>query len=374
MLSILTLPMAMQCHLAVLPVSLASSLLLFQGGIYLQSRQTPFMKPILTLTKLGIVGLIAGLLLPEYRLFGMILPLFHAIGEILKADVVTRGTTRQTPDDDAMQADSPVTEAAFAGRGRKILQIALVTAAFMGVSSLLTELFTVQGAYGRMQNTVEAAAFRRFAWDDFGEFYSEWPQELRDALTQEEIQIGNSYPIEKEMVLGEKVDAVYGREEARKIYGQVQAITARVRFARNCKEILKDFVCHVLAPPTQLMLMEGRGQVTLSGRNLDIMRAHMPKLTMCYGYAWFTAAGIISALLGLFGFVKLTADNKKSRIKTSCVFALISIVISLWYTMQGGGIMDYKNSLPVTLLWGLWMCHTALVFVIVRDGTADAGR
>lgn len=355
MLSVLTLPVAMQCHMAVLPVSLASSVFLLQAGVFLRAWPEPLkavnisadeeqVGTVRTLTKLGILGLMEGLLLPEYRFFGAILTAFYAIMAIAGSD--------------------PELDSDLDKKGFRILKIALVTAVFLGMGATLSNWFTQEGAYGRMQNSVEAAAFRRFAWDDFGEFYSQWPQELRDALTQEEIAIGNVFPIEKERILGAKVDAVYGREKAREIYGKAQAAAGKARFKRNLKEIIKDFICYAFAQPAQLFLMEGRGQTTLSGRNLDVMRANMPKLSMLYvryGYIWSVAAGMLALVVRFLQLSEMELSDRKIRIRQICFFALICAAISLWYVMQGGGIMDYKNSLPVTLLWGMWMCPAFIV-------------
>ena len=359
-LALLTFPMAMQCHMAVLPISLATSLFLVQLGVLergLWNKEGGSCEKagvIGDLVRLGTTGLAMGLILPEYRYFGAIPLLFYAVFEILGI-----GVAGVKQEGNSGVAGVKQEENSGVAGVKQVVWIALVAAAFLGMGGRFHDLFTQEGAYGRMQNTLEAAAFRRFAWDDFGEFYSEWPDELRDALTQEEIRICNSHPLQKEWILGEKVDAVYGREKARKIYGQMQAITGKVRFKRNLKEILKDCVYYSVSPVMQLWLMEGHGQPTLSGRNLDVMRAKTPEFTMLYvryGYLWFAVALSVALVQGLVDFGRAGAKTKKRALQKACWYMVVCGMIILWYTMQGGGIMDYKNGLIVTVLWGSMIC------------------
>lgn len=341
-LALLTLPMALQCHLAVLPISLASSFLLSELGWMMRvfRGEDPLLA---SMVRMGALSLVAGLCLPEYRLFSAIPLVFGALFVILMKG-------RES-------------EEAYKDRLSLLIRVLLVVAIFLGLGNQLGRWTTKEGAYGRMQKTVEAAAFKRFGWDDFGEFYSDWPEDFVDALTQEDIAVCNRYPLRKEWVLGEKVDGVLGRERAREIYGQLARVTGRARFSRNIREIIKDMISYSFAPPTQIYLMTGKGQITLSGRNYDIMRAKSPILTayyVYYSYLWFGIAVIVSALTGLCRFVEIKGACKWVYLRCGAVFALCALVLVVYYTMQGGGIMDYKNSLPVTALWAAWACGIAL--------------
>lgn len=337
-LSLVTLPMGMQCHLAVLPISLASSLFVAQLGMAWRS-----MREGTNTVWVGVLALAAGLLLPDYRLFGGAVLVATSIFHVLS----NGGRDRQ----------------AGSAWIRRVTGILLIAAVFLGVGGALAKWTTKPGAYGRMQNTLEAATFRRFAWDDFGEMYSEWPEELRETLTQEEIRLGNLYPLQKEWILGRKVDAVYGRERAREIYGQAALASAKIRFARNCREMAWDVLYYGFAPPMQLLLRTGWGQTTLSGRNLDIMRATTPRLTawyVNYGHAWFLGALILATAMTMSRSLFHFKGGAGKRSKGKWLFPGAALLMIFAYVMQGGGIMDYKNSLPVTVLWATWTCLTAL--------------
>ena len=360
-LSVLTLPMAMQCHLAVLPNSLVSSFFLGELGLALRimgargygaGEASGKTEAALThgmaegsaargLAGMGACFLPATLLMPEYGLFGGTLLIGVSIYEVLK-----RGSQSKAAEENWI---------------RRISGILLVAAVFLGLGSFLTRLTTREGAYGRIQKSVEAAAFLRTAWDDFGDLYPDWPKELKDALSQEEIALCNQYPLQKEWIIGRRVDSVYGRERAGQIYREMARVAGEIRFRRNAKEILKDFACYVFAPPMQLLLMEGWGHTTLSGRNFEVMRTEAPRLTtwyVRYSYTWFLAAFVLSLAMALLQLEK-QFWKRNTLWRGAILFGGISLVLCLYYTMRGGGIMDYKNSISVTILWTVWCCYIA---------------
>lgn len=367
LLSVLTFPMVLQCLFAVLPIALAVSAFLVQLGVawrILQKKENavnPAKKeePILhELVFAGIAGLTAGLFIPAYKWFSDLLLLVCAIFEILKS--------KKKELNENLQNGADVLIA-------RIVGVTLITTVFLIAGSKIPKWYTVDGAYGRMQNTWQAVAFRRFAWDDFGELYADWPKELVDAISQDEIAVCNRYPLRKEWILGRRVDGVYGREKAKEIYGQVQAVAAKVRFSRNGKEMLRDFSYYLFAPPAQLYLMEGKGQATLSGRNFDIMRQKHPKLTTLfvrYAYGWFTAAMLLSVMIGVLQMFAKDMQEKRKWLRQAFWYVVIACAFASWFTMQGGGIMDYKNGLVITMLWTVWMCFKALWTVPTSDHTA----
>jgi len=344
-LALLTVPMAMQCHLAILPNSLVSSIVLVQLGFLVSlirseaedavdheksirfSGSSAFM---------GFTWLAEALLLPEFLEIGavIILCFFVIIACKIRRDNL-----------------------------RAMAHVILVIAACGGILVTVKGITTTPGAFGRMYNTPEAAAFRRFAWDNFGELYASWPQEFKDVLTQDDIANCNWYPQEKMWILWERVDRIYGKEHAKKLYGQLAKDAARIRMKRNVKEVLCDMLSYGLAPAAQIYLMEGRGQMTVSGNNYDMMRKGQPGLSgtyFRYGCYWFATAIMLLVIYRILLWTERFGRNNqysgdmkdiKQTKKIIATFLACGVAIALWYTMQGGGMMDYKSCVPVTLLW-----------------------
>lgn len=337
-LAVTTLPMAMQCHLAALPNSLTLSLFLTELGIAIRGIRAR-KRPEAFLTLMGLCWLAEALLLSEYRLFGGVLLTVYAIAEICR---------RPDPEN---------------GReSGRLVRIALVAAALLGIVSTLPKLFVTEGAYGRMGNSREAAAMRRYAWNDFGELYGYWPQELKDALTDEDITICNKYPERKLWILGEKVDGVYGREKAKEIYGIVAKAGKMVRAKRNLKEMAWDAAGYGLAPFVNLILLEGMGPAGYSAMNYETMRMRSPLLTSVYvryGGWLFVGALLFSFVLSGIAFAGMDGKKRLCLMGWALAVLLAGGGFIFVYVTRGGGIMDYKNVLPITWLWAAWACCLA---------------
>ena len=318
-LGMVTFPVAEQCHLAVLPISLTASLYLISVGLLIQKSD----RPGVTLTKLGLLWLAETLLMPEYYLFGGILMVIFVIREFPKA-----------------------------------FYVLLLAAVFCAGIPILSGWTSREGALGRMRQTPEAVAMRRLAWNSYGDFYPDWPAELREALTQDDIAEINAYPEQALWVLGRAVDARYEEEKVREIYGSVAKAAQRLRRSENFKDVLKDVLCYGAVPVSRLMLMAGKGNhATLEKMNYEAMRANAPKLTSLYvryDGVCFLCLLCIFCFWQMKKLIKGNGGERKKLIQSMVTFAIMIGVIILWYALQAGGCMDEKRSLPVTALWMAW--------------------
>lgn len=349
-LSLMTIPLAMQCHMAVLPYSLTGSLFLTQLGLvirgFLSWRDTAdgsekSKGPAIRIALMGACWLAEELLLPEYRTFGGVLTAGYGIAETLHCKVGRYDSKKGL---------------------HEMLRIVLITAVLLGAVPQVSRLTTTPGSHGRMGNSPEAAAMRRYAWDDFGELYGDWPEELKSALTQEEISVCNEYPERKTYILGEKVDAAYGREKAREIYGAVARAGKKIRARRNLKEMLQDAASYGFSPLAQVILMTGKAKPSHNANNYEVMRMGAPRLTSLYvRFGGFLYAVALFVCLVFYAGIFIRAEGKKRLwiLGNGFIMAIMGIFMVLYYVHEGGGIMDPKNALVITLLWASWACVTA---------------
>ena len=347
-LGMVTIPFAMQCHMAVLPNSLAGSLFLTHAGLAVRgflSWNAPSgekdERPALRIALMGACWLGEELLLPQWRILGGVLTAGYGIAEILHCKVGKDETKKEL---------------------QKMIRIVVVTAVLLGMIPQISRLTTTKGAYGRMGDSPEAAAMRRYAWDDFGELFKYWPEELKTALTQEEIALCNEYPEQKLWILGQKIDGVYGREKAREIYQAVADAGRKVRAKRNLKEMVRDAAGYAFTPIAQVILMDGKGQKSYSASNYEIMRMHFPRLTSLYvryGGWLFAFAACICLILFVGSLLKMDGKQRFRHLGNGLVFLVFGAFLILFYVLRGGGIMDPKNVLSVTLLWAAWACISA---------------
>lgn len=330
-LGMVTFPVAVQCHLAVLPVSLTASLYLISVGLLIQKSD----RPGVMLTKLGLVWLAETLLMPEYYLFGGILIVIYVLREFSKA-----------------------------------FYLILIAAVFCAGIPVLSGWTSREGALGRMRQTPEAVAMRRLAWDSYGDFYPDWPTELREALPQEEIAQINAWPEQALWVFGREVDEKLGEKKAREIYGTVAKAAWKLRRSENVKDVIKDVLCYGFVPVSRLVLMAGKGNhATLERMNYEAMRANAPKFTSFYVRYDGLCFLCLLCLCGLWMVIRLIKGSRLERrtmIKNALTLAVMAGVAVIYYTLQAGGCMDEKRSLPVMALWMAWFCK-AMADVLLRE-------
>lgn len=343
-LILVTVPVAMQCHLAVLPCSLTGSLLLLQLGVFLRGawgRETDGSASVKTSAKaeveLGILWLAETLLMPEYRWIGVVPVILYGILSILKSD-------RENL--------------------RKSLGIVLLAAIFLGLTPLAAELTAQTGAYGRMENTFEGAMMRRFCGGTLQVYYGNWPWELRSRISQEDLKTCMSGSEGIDLVMGRKIESALDDRTVRRLYLEMAGLGWADDRGKIVCDIARDLLGYGFAPVFGRVYLSMSYYDSYARGNYDVMRRQTPFLTSLavrYGSCCFVLGLVLTAFLEVF--CRLGSRGKERRgkgIVPGLVCAGMGVWLCLWYTMQGQGRMDCKNSMAVTVLWFAWMCFRAI--------------
>ena len=351
-LAMLTFPMAMQCHLAVLPDSLTSSFLLLelsfafdmlrQGG-ELRSRQ---------LIKVLAFWLLAALMQPVYLYLGAVTVIFLFLFGMAKS---------------------------WKANKKKILYNGIMILAFAGMISGVQDLTQVEGYYGRVHQSLNASLMSRCAWlyAEYG--YELWPREAKEAVPWEQVVQVSYYADNVERMLAIPIEEAVGEERAEEIFGEVAQIAWEHHKSKILHDAAWDVVGYTFSPMVLQRQLTGKAYDSYSGRNYDIMRAGMPQLTeyfLNYSCWWFAAglcvAGAVQAAVigkAFYGAWRrkgsLTFHGGKVLSVLICLFT--SGVLVLLYSLRGAGMMDYKKSIAVTLLWLLWALLSCTRGIIRRE-------
>ena len=335
-LALLTFPMAMQCHLAVLPYSLTGSFLLLelsftfdilrQGG-ELRSRQ---------LIKVLAFWLLAALMQPVYLYLGAIPVIFLFLFGVTKS---------------------------WRANKKKILYNGIMILAFVGMICGVQDLTQVEGYYGRVHKSLNACLMSRCAWLYVENGYEFWPQEAKEIVPREQVVQISYYADNMERILAKPLEDAVGVERAGEIFGEIAGLAWQHHKVRILHNAAWDVVGYTFAPVVLQRQLTGKAYDSYSGGNYDMMRAATPKLTEYYlNYScWWFAAGLgVAAAVGLAVVIKAfyEAWRRTSRI-TFHGGKVLSVLICLFtsggmvllYSLRGAGMMDYKKSVAVTLLW-----------------------
>lgn len=350
-LALTTIPQAMQCHLAVLPWSLGTSLLLGETALFKRAwdirgrvggsvpdereqeagRHTAG-KPAAAMLLLWLLIL---LVLPFYAWFA--LPMLFAL-------LWRMGKSRK-------------------GSGR--LACALASLALF-LCSVTVNCGWDPGYWSRQ---LAADALSRTGWPYFQYTYDVFPQPQHDEIGLVTAREVSAYADGVEQVLIPKLEEMYGAEETTALLWELAGICLRDNLKVDIKNIIWDMAAYHATPPILLMQLKGRAYDAYSGINYEQMRCGAPLLTrhyVIYGGRWWWVMLALAAAVriceGLQGGISGEKAGKGSEKKwrwgrlwtfLQCWFPVLAgmewMIVSL--VLSGSGIMDYKKNLCVTILW-----------------------
>lgn len=325
-LAFMTFPMALQCHLALLPHSFVSSLVLlelvFCRGIFSGEGEVS----VAGLARASACWFGLAFLLPEYVWLGIIPP-------VLTLSLHFRELCKQI---------------------RQLAYCIILIAAFGGIIAGLRSLAFTEGKEGS-QNTFWFSMASRTAWPRLWENHPRWSEELR-AIVEDVVWDTSCNPDNLERIFKPVLEQAVGEDQAQEYYREIAKIGWQMNKRQIVNQIAGDLLTYA-APSSVLQLqLSGRSYAFVSGRNYEIMGMNRPRLTkyyVAYSCWWFFAALGATVLLILSGCVAGEWLFSLSKLKFLAVVVIWSGVLVCFYTMQGAGIADYKYTIAVACLWSL---------------------
>lgn len=330
-----TVPMALQCHLGVLPYSLAGSLLTLElawgirGCLGKEGQQVSGKYMALA----GICWLLAVLTAQEYVWIGWI--------PLVVLPVLRWGRTKQWKEI------------------RTCLMLLVVTTVvvlggFWGQKKVITEY---------QAPSFKQAVVARCVWSSMLQVYDSWPEELKAVLPQETVLQVSLRPesLREELYLGfEGLD-----EEQEKQYLDWMLDSALgVRRNEILVELAYDVVGYALPGIMIERQLDGRGLASMTGLNYRVWTDGnnlLGKEYLHYYCWWFWVAALLAVICRLlqWGSTRMEVGRKsETRVGLGiCSIGMIG-VLTLYYTLTRVGTYDYKLA-----AWGagIWYLCTLLM-------------
>ena len=322
-LAFMTLPMAMQCHLALLPYSFVSSLLILEFGCLREAIAGENGLGLWALAGAGVCWVGLALLLSEYGWLGM-LPLVTAL--LVRLPSLCR---------------SP----------RRLVYSVLLLTAFGGIVAGTVSLTKNTEGYER---TFWFSMASRMAWPTIWQDSDRWPQELLELLPQQVLWETSHMPDNMERTLQPVLETAVGSAKAQEYYREMAEQAYRWHKTWIVSRIGWDTLIYAVPQAVLQEQLMGRGYDSYSGRNYEIMAMEHPTLTKSYmDYScWWFAAALGSTVLFL---TALKAAGRKLFQRGIVRLLTVYIVpvggILAYYVMRGAGISDYKCTLAVSAMW-----------------------
>lgn len=332
-LALMTLPMAMQCHMALLPYSFIASLGLLEVSFVCGQTGEKEMSGEKVLWGSIVCFAAQCLLWPKYCMPGAVLPFLLLLRRL-------PGMFRKK-------------ERRFRGLLLAVCFL-VVTAAGYGME---------RGGEGGKGNTSgwNWLLTKRFCWPTI---WVDWSGALGElGLTDSsELWYSSYYPNNMDMYLKPGLEGM-SPEAADSVMRKMISHAWSIHYPMVVRQIGWDVLGYSVTPVILPLQLAGDAYDSCSGRNYEIMRNGTPILTKYYvrmSCGWFAAALVLLAGAalpdGIRRFLKVRKSVKKWRLCLSETFPFMAAAVSagvaaLFFTMQGAGIMDYKYTVWINQLW-----------------------
>jgi preprotein translocase subunit SecG len=333
---VLFIPMTLQCHLAVLPESLASSFFLFSCAEAFAGRET--FHPFQALS----FWVISIWILPAYALLGIPVVLFV----LARVFLHLRGAR-------GLRASS--------------LLVIVLFGLFLGFWKV--ELGYENGING-FSLSVSQATLSRVSWPVFEKVLPYLPSQVKEVVSAQDIRLIHERPEEiTQILVPELVDKV-GQEETIRLLYDTAKICLDYHTKQVVGQILTDIVSYMITPVALVWQLSGEGTESFGGQNYARMKAQAPGITkifVWYTFCWFVLGIVVTVLLHLLNTFcmnqqKSSDKTYKWKIALFCTCVATSLCVAVVYTLQGASMMDYKKGIIPTLLWYVGM------IVVLRKG------
>lgn len=323
-LAFMTLPMAMQCHLALLPYSFVSSLLLLELSCLRKAMEVEGGLDFRALAAAGVCWVALALLLPEYGWLGLI-PL--ALAVTVRLNSLRRNL-------------------------RRLALCVVLVAAFGGI---VVGTGSLTGTEKGSEKTFWFTMASRISWPTIWQDSEGWSPDLREIAIDVCWETGYS-PDNMEKLLKPAIEAAVSQEKAQEYYREITQLSWRGRKVRIIRQIAWDVLIYGVPQAVLQLQLTGVGYDSSSGRNYEIMLMSSPRLTKSYvNYScwWFFWSMGLTVLLWA---VRCVADGNRFSLRKAAlpVITVVSLgAIVFFYTMQGAGIADYKQTVAAAGMWSL---------------------
>lgn len=314
----MSFPLLTQIHLAVLPYSLAMSLL-----VYLICECGSFVKKPGKGqgAKVAILWVLAGLLIPEYFTFAGILAVPCFVWVLVRYKE---------------------------HRVRLVMTILIAAVCMSGVSAMTQ----TPGSLGRMEKTSGVAALHRFVWPDVlgNSFF--WDERVKDVFSERELLDASQYPEVIDYEFGPKLQEIYGVEEANRICWQMALANLGVSTKQVGRTICKDLAWNI-NPILGFQVNLKNNDRTLVGWNYARLQDHTFMITKYYVKIAMISWNImcpLGILIYIFSQIKKSQTEKSRCSGMKWLIAAGAVTMILWYTFVCS-MQDYKQMMPITILW-----------------------
>ena len=326
---LISVPVVFQVHMAVLPYSLASSLLILILVRIMERYKTEKQSKPKEFIKTGILCLLCAQICPEYIwLVGILIGIACAFYLFCHKE--------------------------FA------VSLCLMLCLVLVGNGICNSIQPQMEQSGKIQNSPEAVLLKRVVWPNFARFSYFWKGEIRQTWNDTELLILSTYPENVIYDFGPTIDEMFGLEEANNIYWEMIKRSFELDTKQIIFRICKEAGAYFCPPVTTYAQLHGIG-ATYAGWNYGRMKDYTPGLTEVYVEVALSSWIFMMILLVVAGLLTLKKkewvpeQRRKYRWWAGGYLAAAVCLVDLWYVLVSAHTSDYKKVLVISIIWTLGM-------------------
>ncbi len=208
---------------------------------------------------------------------------------------------------------------------------------------------------GEVKPSLASAMASRLAWPEAWSVTQDWPEGMIEIVGDKAWE--SSLSVNNGKTLLAEIEEQVGREKLEEYCWQLAKIGWKYYSFEVRHRIAWDILGYAITPLVFQRYVDGSFFDSYTGRNYEVMRAHMPVFTRHYleyscwwfGYGLFLAAG-----LTVLRILTEEISLPKREVLSATICILAAVVLVLLFTMRGAGMMDYKCTIAVNELWLIW--------------------
>ena len=200
----------------------------------------------------------------------------------------------------------------------------------------------------------------RITWTTLYKSYKRMPDERKLVIDHDEFSNSTYEVLGIRSILLPVLVEDLGEDEAIGILKELKSLSWQYEKKQIVKEIIWDVAGYTVSPLILPLQLEGRAYESYSGMNYRELLEPNPKIGKIYteyGCWWFGIALMASGLSCAENFIKRKCKMNSAKLLT---IAGAELGIVVWYTMDGAGKMDYKNTLYILCIWLICMSGAAM--------------
>jgi len=222
----------------------------------------------------------------------------------------------------------------------------------------LNSILQTPGSMGKIQRSPEGVLLTRMVWPKFVQMEDFWEESVKTQYSSQELLSISTYPEKVIYDFGPHMDSVLGYKDANRVYRNMIKKTLSIDTKYMLSAMLKDGGAYICPPVTMYLQLQGVGS-SFTGWNYGRMKDFTPRLTAVYvnisltGWMCLFICSVLLTAISAFPKEWRPENMRKRSTRLLLYCTMVVFMTDLWYMMTSGHMQDYKKVPVISVLWAI---------------------